>query len=1144
MLEKILDLKNTFEGKFLAVLMSVVLVFGMSNFAAFAEGDAGDSTSTPTEQPDPASEDLTSTPPAPDPNGETPGEQQVIQGTVQHGAEAGTNSGGVVVPPPAESNEVDEAVVTFETENAYVSVNDQTFSTPTITTLTTKLHKELKFVASPDTGFEIESVKAKNAAVAEVPITTQDGISTIAGDYVDSTLVITVKAKAVETNVPQANETTPIEEDTVIKGEGTPSVSGGSTRNASGDAGITPIYIPVDKDKKLSANPIQDGKWQIKKGPINEDSPWEDEKAGKAELDDKDDRGGKVKVEIDEHATVGDQYTVRYGKPGNYKYFYIIVGDSSAPKPSLSISGPSSVMVGDTITLTARTTNIEGDVTWTSSDKTIATVDSNGVVTGVKKGTVLIHAEAGGLAKSKRITVSRDESNGHYVYLYAKATGDTEGLVLNSQGWYTVGRVWVSDIVAPDTYPENRYYTSGSEWDQVMNALGDPSNIERFSSNASIDIANIKWNAEGYGLKNALRATGYDETSNDRYWHLDGKVDVTSFGEVKINHYEVGTTNEVHPATADTANAGTVVNNTSKYKQEIDGYRFVSADPVTYTFEKGKSGTINLYYKKGDFDYTVHYYKSGTTEQVADDKIDTAEYGAQVTESAIDVRGYTKVEPTEQTIKIDVTGNEIIFYYDPIPTYNVTYTTDGNGKVSNEADNDIYVTGTEGISGSTATANDTYRFEGWYVGASADDPNAEKVLEATEELTPDIAAQYILKDGEGRYTNTVFTAKFEKANTSIAVEKKWVGADGNEPELKPEVKIQLLQNGQPYKDEGAVATLVSGEVNHVFKDVPRKDANGKLYTYSDAEVQVGNTPVSSGADSVQAEIDGVEGKVKYGIAYSGDAEKGFVVTNTTNSVLLTISKSIVDETIAKEESLAQTFDVTVGDMGPFSLGNGDTKTLAVEKGKTYTVSEDANSATWKPTYTINNGRVIEGKSAKVTADKDTTVAFTNTRIPQRFYVKKMWATEHGSTPPATLNYTVHMSLSGSDTPTEDNKVGSGTFTEWELVSQSEEYGDGYLGQEKLESLFPRTNLKGELYRLGALEESYDMYKESGNGFTGWHTVVGESNSNDPYYENGIRYSIGELYNWYNVISITGKKYGKTSVRLLNMRTQIWCCTNL
>lgn len=216
MLEKILDLKNTFEGKFLAVLMSVVLVFGMSNFAAFAEGDAGDSTSTPTEQPDPASEDPTSTPPAPDPNGETPGEQQVIQGTVQHGAEAGTNSGGVVVPPPAESNEVDEAVVTFETENAYVSVNDQTFSTPTITTLTTKLHKELKFVASPDTGFEIESVKAKNAAVAEVPITTQDGISTIASDYVDSTLVITVKAKAVETNAPQANETTPITNDTKI----------------------------------------------------------------------------------------------------------------------------------------------------------------------------------------------------------------------------------------------------------------------------------------------------------------------------------------------------------------------------------------------------------------------------------------------------------------------------------------------------------------------------------------------------------------------------------------------------------------------------------------------------------------------------------------------------------------------------------------------------------------------------------------------------------------------------------------------------------------------------------------------------------------------------------------------------------------
>ena len=210
MLERMLDLKNTFEGKFIAVFMSVVLVMSMTSIFAFAgnEGEQAPADETATEQPAMASEQAVDA-----------SDEQAVSEAVQHGTDAAasdasdTNAPAATPSEPLVTTAVDEAVVTFEMENAYVSVKDQVLSGKT---LTTELHKELQFSASADTGFELESITAKNAANADVPVTTQDGISTIAAEYVDSTLVVTATAKAVATDEP-AVETKPITSDTKIE---------------------------------------------------------------------------------------------------------------------------------------------------------------------------------------------------------------------------------------------------------------------------------------------------------------------------------------------------------------------------------------------------------------------------------------------------------------------------------------------------------------------------------------------------------------------------------------------------------------------------------------------------------------------------------------------------------------------------------------------------------------------------------------------------------------------------------------------------------------------------------------------------------------------------------------------------------------
>ena len=162
------------------------------------------------------------------------------------------------------------------------------------------------------------------------------------------------------------------------------------------------------------------------------------------------------------------------------------------------------------------------------------------------------------------------------------------------------------------------------------------------------------------------------------------------------------TAKTVESQTFGTVVTASVTNDAIEKPETIDGYKCVEVNKETLTIGTDISkNVINFYYtKRNDLSYTVYYKEQGTDKELAGAKVvDGQTFGDVVTENAIDIDGYNKVNPTSADITITTGTNEYTFYYTKRNdlSYTVNYYYNGELKHSVTFDNMEYLDDISGV---------------------------------------------------------------------------------------------------------------------------------------------------------------------------------------------------------------------------------------------------------------------------------------------------------------------------------------------------------------------------------------------------------------------------------------------------------------
>lgn len=218
-----------------------------------------------------------------------------------------------------------------------------------------------------------------------------------------------------------------------------------------------------------------------------------------------------------------------------------------------------------------------------------------------------------------------------------------------------------------------------------------------------------------------------------------------------------------------------------------------------------KGTELYIFYERLDYDYTVHYYLYNTTKKLVDDITDIKPYGSSVTETALNIQGYSCVSAQTKTISIrsDSNQNVIIFYYAPVQYVAEYVAVPGDGGLLSSTIE--VVTGEEALAGSVPTANAYYSFDGWYCDEACTQSASEygSIDEADNRFIPD-------KTKLSETERNIFYAKFTRKAGDLTIVRNNAEDDG-------QVFVYAVKNN--VTDE-VITVTIAGNDSVTIKDLP------------------------------------------------------------------------------------------------------------------------------------------------------------------------------------------------------------------------------------------------------------------------------------------------------------------------------------
>lgn len=334
--------------------------------------------------------------------------------------------------------DADTADVELVLGNASITYMNQVVSAPAHK-VTVPVKDDFKFTVSPDNGYSLTKAVLKVSG-KENPISPDDqGVYTVSAADVAAGATVTLETEAVSSDSGKDNAAVSIEDDATEKTQA--SVSGAGAISGPTSVAQDDEITLADSTKKPDNTNFE--KWIYVGDSVdlkgNGSAQWgESWKVPSGSKNIKLSESGNVKG-----LKVGDATVVREYSPDwwhTYTETFTIHVMEKPAATSLSISGSDTVEQFKSITLT---TDPHTDVTWTSSDPSVATIDASGKVVGVKLGKVTIKAttltEGKMLTATHEVTVTESKASATNCYLFFQnsptANPDSNG----TASWFPSG---------------------------------------------------------------------------------------------------------------------------------------------------------------------------------------------------------------------------------------------------------------------------------------------------------------------------------------------------------------------------------------------------------------------------------------------------------------------------------------------------------------------------------------------------------------------------------------------------------------------------------------------------------------------------------------------------------------------------------